>query len=143
MSAYLTSWFGRIGRIWPVEMGGRSYVWVEEDTASGAEYAVLHHYFRGLWYRAEGFVLQDPALHDIEVEPVYGEIDKVGYPYNQHGAALLVIEQDDRFRYWLLYLRENDSWVVTQEFRVQLYVLEDDSMEGESLNDRSDIADDE
>jgi hypothetical protein len=82
MSARLRPWKGRFCWVWPVMVDDRSFVWVEEEGSDGVGYAVLYHRYRGLWYRVESFVLRDPYPHPAEVEPLYGEIERVGYTCN-------------------------------------------------------------
>ncbi len=128
--------WGRIDRVWSVFVDGRPYMWVDEMDGR-FEFAVLYHHYHGLWYVADSFLLRDPSPWPAEVDPSYGVIERVGYPVNRTRDLLLVVEESELTRWWLLYLRVDDGWILAREFLLQL-AYSSDSSEGE-LSDESSV----
>jgi hypothetical protein len=58
----------------------------------------------------------------------------VSYPFWGDRVSLLAVEEEGQFKFWLLFVLENNDWVIAREFQVQLYILEDDSMEEEAVD---------
>ena len=71
--------------------------------------------------------------YGTEVGPLYGEIEDVGFPCYRRRALLLVVEEDEDTRYWILYILRNNSWVLARVFQVQLRLEDDDGMEESSV----------
>ncbi len=111
--------WGRIDRVWPVMSDGRSFVWVDEIYGR-FEFAVLYHQYHELWYVADSFLLRNPNPWAAEVNPAYGEIERVGYSTNGRRDLLLIVEGSEQYHWWLLYLRVDDGWVISREFQLEL-----------------------
>lgn len=107
------------------------------------EYVVFYHHYRGLWYLAEAFVMRDHIPHGTEIKPVYGEVEGLGFPCNWRRVLLLVVEEDENTRYWVLYKLENGVWVVARVFQVQLEVEVGNSMEDETSGEDIDVVSEE
>jgi hypothetical protein len=82
-------------------------------------------------------LLRDPSPWAAEVDPVYGVIERVGYSANRSRDLLLFVEESEQYRWWLLYLRVDDGWMLAREFQLQLVHLSEGS-EGE-LSEESSI----
>ncbi len=119
---------GQIVRVWPVVLEGRAFVWVDELNGI-VEFAVLHHNCRGLWFEADSFLLRNPSPLAPEVDPLHGAIERVGFSVRRIREVLLAVEVSDQYRWWVLYLREGNSWVVAREFRVWLFEMDSESEE--------------
>ncbi len=128
--------WGRIDRVWSVFVDGRPYIWLDEIDGR-FEFAVLYHQYHGLWYVADSFLLRDPSPWPAEVDPAYGVIERVGYPVNRTRDLLLIVEESELNRWWLLYLCVDDGWILAHEFLLQL-AYSSDSSEGE-LSEESSI----
>jgi hypothetical protein len=90
---------------WPVIVDGKAFVWIEE-VDSDVECMILQPHVRGLWHAAKVFVLHGACQMESVVRSVYGEIEVVGRtPYNHD--PLLVVEEREMYRWWLLCICEN------------------------------------
>ncbi len=127
---------GHIVQFWPVFQEERAYVWVDE-LAGNVEFVVLHLRYRGLWYEEDSFLLRNPSPLAAEVDPVHGIIVRIGYSVRRLREFLLAVEVSEHYRWWLVYVRENNLWVVAQVFQVQLFetnsVSEDESSDYATL----------
>ncbi len=108
---------------------GRCYLFVEE-TVGGLQYLVLYRYDDGSCNKVHEFAVGFPSPLAREVDSIYGTIQLVGYPVSGGVSPLLVVEEDARSRWYLLYKLENGYWVVSKQFQMSLASVGDGEANG-------------
>ncbi len=92
---------------------------------------------------AEAYILQDASLIGLVVQPVHGEIEMIGLSIYHEQGSLLVVEETELYRGWLLYVREDNTWVLAREFQVRFFESSEDSVEDEMVTEELDESVDE
>lgn len=85
-----------------------------EETQGRLQYLVLYQCDDGLWKKFEEFAVGFPSHLALQVDAIYGAIFFVGYTVTGEIFPLLVIEEDGRNCWYLLYVLEKGYFGAVQ-----------------------------
>jgi hypothetical protein len=94
--------------------GGEPLVLVEE-VSGGTRYLLMYQFVNGLWCIDKTFLIHTPSPGP---ETVHGDLIDVGYLVGGRENMYVVIEEDNYYRWWILYIVEDGNWTMVREIQV-------------------------